>query len=170
MYSFEDFCSIEHKELLEPVIELIEEYSEGYDDYCSVNENGYHHKTDVYKITSYAYKLGRVHGRKMFSEDELPELYKAAFKDLKLDNIIKTYADREDEWILTDIWQAKDLTITTEAIRHLYFTESEKDRLDILERAVEASQMVDIPVIDSLCIRLCRECLQFEKEDSKCLS
>lgn len=171
MYTFDDFCAYEHKDLLEPVIELIEGIEDSFFDVTSVNENGYTHQTIPTQHKAYGYKLGRVYGREMFDEDDLPSLYKAAFKDLKLDNIIKTYSPIDDEqWELTDIWDAKGLTITTEGLRYLYFSEYETDRLNILQRAVEACQMVGIPVIDKLCIRLCRECLQLEKEGNRCLA
>ena len=161
---FENYCEKEHQELLEPVIELIESYEDAFTERASVDENGYYHQTDSYKVEVYGYRLGRVYGRGMYDQEELPQLYKDAFKSLKLDGIIKNYADQDDEWTLTDIWEAPSITITTEAIRNLYYTDSENERLNILERALEACELSGQPVVDAICIRLSREALKLEKD------
>jgi hypothetical protein len=62
------------------------------------------------------------------------------------------------------MWDAPTTTITTEAIRQLYYTDGENDRLNILERALEACELSGQPVVDAITIRLSREALKLEKD------
>lgn len=154
----------EIRDLLAPVIDLVDTQSTGYYDVKSVDSNGYHHRTETYPETHYYYKLGQVKGREWYTDEQFEELYTEAFKTLGLNHIIQDYAPNDDEWYLCDQWEAGTITITTEALRYLYFTESESLRLNILERAVDVTKELRSPVIDANCIRLCREAMQINGE------
>jgi hypothetical protein len=156
----------ELKELLLPLLEL--ETAKDYD------TDHYLEGGEVKSIDSeyevYAYKLGRCSGHDLYSEDELDDLCWEAYTHLRLHEIISDFDYESDEmWLLDPVWET-NLRISEEALKELYYTKSDAKRLDILERAVEACEMIGMPFIDRWAVKMSRQALSLNANEAlRCL-
>lgn len=156
----------EIKDLLLPLLELGTAIDYDTDHWL---EGGEVRSLDV-EHEVYTYQLGLCSGYDMYHEDDFPEMCLEAYKHLKLDLIISDFdMDSDDMWLLCSNWQT-NLRISEEALRELYYTRDDAKRLDILERAIEACEVIGMPFIDRWSIKMSRQALSLNADEAlRCL-